>query len=106
MTNENKTRIRSTVSAAIAILVAFGPDILEAIDATDASPKWVKMVAKALGLLVMLATSGKGVALLNRLLPTGGMSAGEADARAQIDFLTRALLVEKNRADGKDTIAQ
>jgi hypothetical protein len=67
--NINKAKLRSTLSAIIAALVMFGPDILDALSVTDASPKWVKLVAKGLGALVFLATNGKAVAILNKLLP-------------------------------------
>lgn len=69
MTEANKTKLRSTISAIIAALVMFGPDILEAFAVTDASPKWVKLTAKGLGLVIGLATSGRAVALLNKFLP-------------------------------------
>jgi len=67
--NINKTKLRSTLSAIIAALVMFGPDILDALSVTDASPKWVKLFAKGLGALVFLATNGKAVVFLNKILP-------------------------------------
>lgn len=69
MTDQRKATLRSTLSAIIAALVMFGPDILEAFSVTDASPKWVKLAAKATGLIIGLATSGKAVAILNKFLP-------------------------------------
>lgn len=69
MTTESKTKLRSTLSAIIAVLVMFGPDILDALTITDGAPKWVKLVAKGAGLLIGLATSGKAVAILNKFLP-------------------------------------
>ena len=66
----NTARLRSTLSAIIAALVMFGPDILESVSVTDGSPKWVKLTAKGLGLIIGLATSGRAVALLNKFLPS------------------------------------
>ena len=69
MTNESKTKLRSTLAAIIGAIIAFGPDLLEAIGSIDHAPKWVTVATKSLGFVVALCTSGKGVALLNFFLP-------------------------------------
>ena len=70
MTQTNVTRLRSTLSAIIAFLIAFSPDILEVCSVTDASPKWARLATKVVGLVVGLATSGRAVLLLNKFLPS------------------------------------
>lgn len=69
MNTVNKARLRSTIAAIIAALVAFGPDIAELITVTDSSPKWLKLVTQLLGVAIALATNGKAVAMLNKFLP-------------------------------------
>jgi hypothetical protein len=70
MTPANETKLHATLGAVLAFLIAFGPDIVTALASIEHPPTWLPPIAKAVGLIVGLATTGKGVALLNRFLPS------------------------------------
>jgi hypothetical protein len=69
MTKANETKLRATLGAVVAILIAYGPDLVTWLGSLDNAPKWVLLLAKGLGLLVGLCTTGRAVVLLNRFLP-------------------------------------
>lgn len=69
MTAERKTRLRATLGAAIAFLIAYGPELLAWLGAIQGAPSWVEKATKALGIVVGLATTGRAVLVLNLFLP-------------------------------------
>jgi len=65
----NTTKLKSTLGAIIAFLVAFGPDIVTWLGSLNDAPAWLKGLSKAFGVLIGILTSKEGVLLLNRLAP-------------------------------------
>ena len=77
------TRLRSTIGGIIGVLAMFGPDVLTWLASANL-PAWASGAAKALGLLVLLATNGKAVALLNVLIPAEKPQAAPTPASEEV----------------------
>lgn len=91
----NKAKLRSTALAVIALLVAFGPDILSFLQLGPDSPSWTHKLAKALGVLIAVATNGKAVLLINKLLPVDQKDPqkGSATIEVLIDIMIPVVIV-------------
>lgn len=61
----NQTKIRSTIGFVLAFLVAYGPEVVTWIGGMETSPKWLRDVAKGLGVFIGVLTSKNGVPILN-----------------------------------------
>jgi hypothetical protein len=61
----NETKLKSTIGFVLAFLVAYGPDVVTWIGGMETSPKWLRDIAKGLGVLIGVLTSKNGVAILN-----------------------------------------
>ena len=66
----NTTRLKSTLGALLAFLVAYGPEVVTWIGGMATAPQWLRDVAKGLGILIGLLTSKEGVLLLNKFVAT------------------------------------
>jgi hypothetical protein len=66
----NTARLRSTLGAIVAFIIAFGPDIVTWIGGLETAPQWLRGVSKGLGVLIGILTSKDGVLLLNKLVAT------------------------------------
>ena len=61
----NETKLKSTIGFILAFLVAYGPEVVTWIGGMEASPKWLRDIAKGLGVFIGVLTSKNGVAILN-----------------------------------------
>jgi hypothetical protein len=61
----NETKIKSTIGFALAFVVAYGPELVTWIGGLETSPKWLRDIAKGLGVFIGVLTSKNGVAVLN-----------------------------------------
>ena len=62
----NTTRLKSTLGFLVALLIAYGPELVAWVGGMDAAPKWLQHAAKVVAVLVGVFTSKEGVLLLNR----------------------------------------
>lgn len=65
----DKQKLKHNLAALVALIVALGPTVIDALADLPPSWKWVKPVGAFLGVVVGLCTSGKAVAIVGALLP-------------------------------------
>jgi len=80
----NTTRLKSTLGALLAFLVAYGPEVVTWIGGMATAPQWLRDVAKGLGILIGLLTSKEGVLLLNKLVPSPTRATGALPVRTGV----------------------
>jgi hypothetical protein len=80
----NTTRLKSTLGALLAFLVAYGPEVVTWVGGMASAPQWLRDVAKGLGIVIGLLTSKEGVLLLNKMVPAPTPNAGALPVRTGV----------------------